>query len=457
MAFSATEKSAPARLRREHSGNSEETTMDKLLTMLTGLVAVASLIIPSPTQADDFNELDCGWPIALSPVGPGNLQGPDSASRYWIMPLDMTKYQAMTIHGAYPEVRYFSIVAYDVTDDKAFSIAGHLFDAQIEPDKGSANPFVSKGTGTYTVVVSRTPPPSGNFVQANSNLVWVALRLYVADADPSLGGKSLMGKVPLPTVTLKDSNGNSRVLPTCSPVNKWSDVSAYAQYIFPPQSVLIGDEGTPNGDRLWFASPAQPPQILWPNPDASYVLMMPGKEYQAGRLMVIRGKAPGYPDTFNGSAIWQPASGFRSVDVRYWAVCNMDLAPPIPVVECATDLDLRLQGQYYTIVVSDDRQRPDWLRPNINWLPWGDEQYQKLFAMRHILPSPDFAYDVQDARRQSNCLFEFDFPSLPARSVIDNAGPFCEAVMGEYYPVALWCDKATFVAGGFDACLRDAD
>jgi hypothetical protein len=25
--------------------------------------------------------------------------------------------------------------------------------------------------------------------------------------------------------------------------------------------------------------------------------------------------------------------------------------------------------------------------------------------------------------------------------------------MGDYYPVALWCDKATFLAGGFDACL----
>jgi hypothetical protein len=185
--------------------------------------------------------------------------------------------------------------------------------------------------------------------------------------------------------------------------------------------------------------------------------MMPGKEYQPGRIIVIRGKAPGFPDTFNGSPIWAPARGFRSVDIRYWAVCNMDLAPPIPVVECATDLDLRLQGQYYTIVVSDDRQRPGWLRPNIDWLPWGDEQYQKLFAVRHILPSPNFPYDVQDARRQSECLFDFDFPYIPPRSAFDNAGPFCEAVMGEYYPVALWCDKATFVAGGFDACMRDAD
>lgn len=197
-----------------------------------------------------------------------------------------------------------------------------------------------------------------------------------------------MGGVPLPTVTMTDGNGDSKPLDTCSPVNKWSDVSAYAQYIFPSQAELIGDEGTPKTDRLWFASPAQP--------------------------------------------------------------------PPIPVVDCATHMDLRLHGQYYTIVVSDDRQRPDCLKPNINWLPWGDEQYQKLFAVRHILPSDDFDYDVQDAR-DGGCLFNFDFPAIPPRDAIDDVGPTCEAVMGDYYPVALWCDKSTFLAGGFDACRRDGD
>jgi hypothetical protein len=417
----------------------------------------AAFALPPPgANADDFNDRNCGWPIALSPAGPGNVQGPDAASRYWIMPLDTTKYRAMTLHGAFPEVRYFSIVAYDVDDNRAFSVADHLYDAQIVPDKGTANPFVSDGNGTYTVVVSRTPPSSGNVIKANTDLVWVALRMYVADADPALGGKGLMGQVPLPTVTLTDSDGNSQSLETCSPVNKWSDVSAYSLYIFPPQAELIGDEGTPKTDRLWFASPAQPPPVLWPNPDASYVLMMPGKEYQPGRIIVIRGKAPGFPDTFNGSPIWKPARGFRSVDMRYWAVCNNNLAPPIPVVDCATDLNLRLQGQYYTLVVSADRQRPDWLKPNINWLPWGDEQYPKLFAVRNILPSPDFAYDVQDARK-SGCLFDFDFPAFPPRNAIDDVGPICETAMGDYYPVALWCDKATFLAGGFDACLRDAD
>lgn len=430
--------------------------MNKLFSILTGLAALVLLAHPGVAQADQYNARNCGWPISLSPVGSGNVQGPDSASRYWLMPLDTQKYRTMTIRGKYPEVRYFSIVAYDVessTGNNVFSVADSIYDAKILPDGGSINPFMSDGKGTYTVVVSRSPASSPNALTVHSDLVWVALRMYVADADPSLGGKSLMGGVPLPTVTLTDASGNSKTLDTCLPVNKWSDVSDYAQYIFPLQAEVIGDQGTPSSDRLWFASPANPPQVLMPNPDAAYLLMMPGKEYQAGRLIVIRGKAPGFPDTFNGSGIWNPARGFRSVDVRYWALCNMNLVPPIPVVDCATDLDIRLQGQYYTIVVSDDRQRPDWLKPNINWLPWGDEQYQKLFALRHILPAPGFQYDVQDARGNQNCLFDFNFPNVPPRDVIDNAGPACEAMMRDYYPVAQWCDKETFMAGGFDACL----
>jgi hypothetical protein len=103
--------------------------------------------------------------------------------------------------------------------------------------------------------------------------------------------------------------------------------------------------------------------------------------------------------------------------------------------------------------VSDDRQRPEWLRPNINWLPWGDVQYPKFLVRRNILPSDGFPYDVKDA--WAACSFDYTFP--PNRDDLDAVGPCAQGVMGDYYPVALWCDKATFPAGGFDACLRDAD
>jgi hypothetical protein len=441
-----------------------------ILALAIAGASFAAFALPPPGGlADDYNSRGCGWPLLLSPEGPANFQGPDDAARYWIMPFDTTQYRAVTIHGTYPHLRYFAIAAYEVVDKGSgydFEVGDSLYDAEINPDQG-ANPFVRPGggNGTFTVTISRgdfqsvakaravPKRVSSNTIAVTADLVWIVLRAYVPDADASLSGQSLMGGVPLPTITLTDYNGVSETLGTCSPINKWSDLMALGRHLFPPEIDLPVDEGTPSSNRLWFASPAKPPGNLWPNPDGKYLMMMPGSEYQTGRVIVIRGKAPGFPDTFNGSAIWDPARGFRTVDMRYWAMCNMNLTWPPSVVACATDLTTRLQGQEYTIVISDDRQRPDWLRPNVNWLPWGDVQYPKIVVLRNILPSDDFPYDAEDA--WTACPFDYTFP--PDRNALDAAGPCSQDVMGAYYPVALWCDKATFLAGGFDACLRDGD
>ena len=430
---------------------------------LAGLVAIAFLLSTGVTYADDYSQYNargCGWPLLLSPEGPANFQGPDDAARYWIMPVDTTRYPSMTIHGTYPHLRYFAIAAYETvyTDSGyTFEVGDPLHDAQIIPDEGT-NPFVPPGggSGTYTVEISRAGAQQGvNTIRVTADLVWVVLRAYVPDADASLTGNSLMGGVPLPTITLTDYNGVSVQLDTCSPINKWSDLMALGRILFPPQVDLAVDEGTPASNRLWFGAPAHPPSNLWPNPDGKYLLMMPGREYQAGRVIVIRARAPGFPDTFNGSPIWEPAQRFRSVDLRYWAMCNMNLTSPPSVVACATDLSTTLQAQKYTIVISDDRQRPDWLRSNVNWLPWGDGQYPKFVVLRNILPSDDFHYSAKDV--WEHCAFDFTFPDVPDRSVVDAVGPCSQGVMGDYYPVALWCDKDTFLAGGFQACLRSSD
>ena len=388
------------------------------------------------------------------------MQGPDGAARYWVMPFDTTQYQTMTIKGTYPNIRYFSFAAYE-TIKGGFNLAGDLYDAQIAPDPGSINPFVPPGgsNGTYTVVIARTGSTSGNTIAVSPDLlVWVVLRMYVADADPSLSGQSLMGGVPLPTITLTDQTSASHPLAACSPINKWLDASAFAQFLFPPTEDLSVDEGTPSSDRLWFASPLNPPSVLWPNPDNKYMMMWPGDKYQPGRIIVIRGKAPGFPDTFRGSPIWVASSGFQTVDMRYWALCEQDFALPLSVVNCASDLTTDLKGKYYTIVISDDLVRPKWLRsrPNVNWLPYGDEQYPKFVVLRNMLPAADFHNAVQDAWKKG-CTFDLNFPAVPDRSAIDDQGPCAQGVMGDYYPVAVWCDKSTFLAGGFRACLKGSD
>jgi len=429
----------------------------KRIGILAGLTALAFLINPVVALAEDFNYRDCAWPILMSPEGVANFQYPDKSARYWVMPFDTAQYEKMTIRGAYPNIRYFSFTAYEtLPDGQGFNrVEPNLYDAQIVPDEGSINSFVLPGGpgGTYTVVISRTGPSTGNTIAVSANrLVWVIMRMYIANADPSQSGQSLMGGVPLPTITLTDQTGVSRQLDACSPVNKWLDLSDFVTFLFPPAFDPNINEGTPSSDRLWFASPKEPPSILWPNPDGKYMMMWPG-EYQPGRIIVMHGKAPGFPDTFNGSPIWEPARGFQNVDMRYWAMCNGNFASPVSVVDCATDLTTRLEGGYYTIVMSDDRQRPDWLRPNINWLPWGDEQYPKLVVLRNMLPAGNFHHSVKDA--WDYCTVDLDFTNMPDRTALDEQGPCSQDHMGDYYPVAVWCDKSTFERGGWQACLKE--
>jgi hypothetical protein len=76
------------------------------MRLLASLMALAFLINAPVTRAQDFNSRGCAWPLELSPEGSGNIQGPDGAARYWIMPFD-TQYGTMTIKGTYPNVRSF--------------------------------------------------------------------------------------------------------------------------------------------------------------------------------------------------------------------------------------------------------------------------------------------------------------------------------------------------------------
>ena len=54
--------------------------MSKLVTILTGLTALAFLASTDVAHADDYNGRSCGWPLLLSPEGPANFQGPDDAT-----------------------------------------------------------------------------------------------------------------------------------------------------------------------------------------------------------------------------------------------------------------------------------------------------------------------------------------------------------------------------------------
>ena len=124
----------------------------KLLKTLCTSAALALAALAAPTGALAQNAYNCAWPLNLSPWGSGNFLAPDDAARYWAMPFPKGR-TTMKIQGRFPNVRYFSFVAYSGdASGRPIDTAGGLHDATITPDAGGA---------TYTVRVSRDPALAG--------------------------------------------------------------------------------------------------------------------------------------------------------------------------------------------------------------------------------------------------------------------------------------------------------
>lgn len=478
-----------------------------------GLVSIATLSHPGLLQAQTPPTFSaCAWPLQVSPEGFGNYLAPDDQARYWMMPFEAA-YDSMTIEGTYPAARYFSFVAYaGNADGRPVRTAGHLFDAIIAPDPGSGiNPFIpyngqrrppKPDVGTYTINVVReateVPVTNGaNTIVVDENPAWIALRIYVPTADDALGGLALSGGVPLPTVTLTsgDDEASVTVLEPCpipastdSPdyfpmrsINKFADVLGFLRFLFPEDFDINQHkdwDDMPEG-QVWFAPPWDPPVLLFPNPDNKYLVAIPGP-YQPGKMLVIHAKAPTFPESTAGGPPNRKHEERRGKepDVRYWSICLNDMELPIGTVRCLADRSIKSQGHGYTIVISNDLVRPRWLRPNVNWLPWGDERYPKLLFYRHMIPVESeseyadipFDYAIQkvvvgcwegkDTGERDECIHEeavidFLLPDLPSRAEVTEAGPNVQAIMDEYYPVAAWCDEDTFRRGGWRACLGE--
>ena len=92
--------------------------------------------------------LGCGWFVA-SDVDKANVAFPDSNAKYWVALAPITPQTRLRIDGAFPDARYFSYNAYDAALRPTDAIA----DAEISPNQGAVNPFVSVNQpagGKYT-------------------------------------------------------------------------------------------------------------------------------------------------------------------------------------------------------------------------------------------------------------------------------------------------------------------
>jgi hypothetical protein len=168
---------------------------------------------------------------------------------------------------------------------------------------------------------------------------------------------------------------------------------------------------------------------LGTNPDNRY-LMTP-LAWEPGRIVVVRGQAPTFPDTLAGDSQTTPA------DVRFWSYCTGSNVIPLPTTDCAADFEIPIAADgTYTIVASQPEDRPANATDDegVTWLQGADPDKPDLLFLRHMLPSDTF-------HDQS------------VWAVPENVVGAAEDIMGPYYPQITYCDTATFEAGGADACF----
>ncbi|MDL9936972.1 hypothetical protein QSJ18_09490 [Gordonia sp. ABSL1-1] len=372
----------------------------------------------------------CAWQL-MSNSTDLNVAFPDVNATYWILPYALGGGDSIQLSGRYPQARYFSLNTYG-TD---FNTVDTLRDSQIQPDPGSNNPYsTTAGAGSgdtwHATVVPGAADHSRNQMRGvragqSTPIGFLIIRVYVPD-DP----RSLSGGVQLPTVTVK-LGGSSTVLRPCAtpfnPRDYSGPVSAALTAVF---DRVIGQAASgsfpSNAPEAKFINPAST-SGLFPNGDNKYIGA--GMTYRKGRVLVIRGKAPTFPNTRVGQSPTTPGPA-----MRYWSMCQNDKVTPYPVVACAADFQTRLDSSgYYTYVVAataDMSRSPD---PTITIINWGDTSIPtKVVFIRNMLPSNDFyPYSVQASQARH---------TDPA------------VTMGEYYPRAAYCDVTVLRTRGWRAC-----
>jgi hypothetical protein len=185
----------------------------------------------------------------------------------------------------------------------------------------------------------------------------------------------------LPTAALHSANGSVTQIPTC-----------------PAGAAVTGSTAThPAGLSLNVSTQSPPVFVrqtgasLLPNPDNAYLAA--AAAWTPGKVIVVTGTAPTFPDTRHGVSPAQPTQ------VRYWSMCTNTNVLPFPVVACAPDDAVPLDsGGHYTFVISTPADRPMTADAahGVVWLPWGDTTHPMVMILRNMLPTSTFAQAVQN-------------------------------------------------------------
>lgn len=398
------------------------------------LCAAAALVAaPTPAIAAPVDPPPCAWRF-MSDGQSLDVAFPDTNATYWVLPYALGPRDSIELSGAFPSARYFSLNTYGTDLDTIDT----LRDDQILPDPGSGNPFTDADNRSlppdqrrwHATLVSGPADRTRNEIRALRDdaapVGFLIVRVYVPD-DPG----SLSGGVPLPDVTYRLGGATVLVQPCSQPFDPKSSSGPVADVARRgiDRAIETAASGTFRSDtpEAVFVNPAST-SGLFPNGDNKYIAAQ--LTHRLGRVAVVRGKAPSFPDTRAGVSAIEPDR-----QVRYWSMCQNDLVSPYPVVACAADFQTRVDDDgWYTFVVGAPEDLPA-SDSTVTVLPWGSTDVpKKVLILRNMLPSPDF-YPMSVQASQSG---DID----PAVS------------MGPYYPTVAYCSASTFAARGYHGCFE---
>ena len=383
--------------------------------LVAALTIAAAVMVPNAHAAG--LDQTCELTATRFDADTVNVLFPDSSAQYWTGSYRAIPGTHVRIDGIYPYARYTSWNVYDPIL-RPFT---HMYDAQIAPDPGSANPFLP-GAKRNTPVEQRhytlyitfdkdfKPGPNTIYVDPQSNPVgFFTLRVYVPDR-----GRDVTGGVGIPQVTWQpNSEGVPAFTSPCRDTQKPS-ISAitdtYAQQDGPETGPPLPGRPEPQwhkftnlcqaGDDLFFDNPygdtlpdsGQRPCDnfgsggLLSNMDNAYVYTGINRSY--GKGLVIRAKAPTFASTYPNAR--RMPSGEQ---LRYWSICQNDPYNQ-RYIACLRDDQVKLDKKgWFTIVVSRPSDRPACAK---NWIPWGPQTWGTLIY-RHMLPAPGFSGAIQQA------------------------------------------------------------
>ncbi len=385
---------------------------------------------PGTTAPPVATPATCAWPVKADKATL-NIAYPDTAATYWAQRYSLAPGERLELGWTPPDARYSSFITYassggalDVRTDRDLA-AGPDGTATVElrgdvqPGAGG-NRLAAGGTprnsvgaaidnaagpGAAATAAPGTTSPGG---RVDGTVIY---RVYVSNdpASPSGG--------PLPTVTTVAADGTRRQLPPCPAPGASADAVDLVNR-FGPETT------TPAPAQPIFVRPANGGGNLYPNPDNVYVATIVA--HRPGEVVVVRGKAPTFPDTQAGA----PVTGDQQV--RYWSFCTNEYRKPYPVTECAHDAQVPLDANgWYTFVVSTPEDRPAnaTTANGVAWLDWGSTEVDGLLLLRNMLASPSF----------------------PESATNLQPGALATSTMGAYAPRGTYCPKATFEAGGTGA------